>query len=168
MKTQQGARKSERYTLTAREVVFAPETNVTVAFMGGLTYSGELQGLRDWVIKEGVNAPLSCYVDGKRHGIYACIKATDQRVAAGLSVLCGSHIQEGCGATFATRSQMREVARALNLAGISVTRDNCNWGITDQPFAEDFSKPVSRQQHLELTRAKMPTEEEQFADSPFA
>ena len=152
-----------QHTIATKEVVFTPDINVTVAFMGGKTFTGELNGLREWAIQEQVNAPASCYVEGKRHGIYACIKATDQRISAGLSILCGARINVGDGATFATRSQMREVARALNLAGIAITKDQCDWGITDQPFAEDWSKPtptikpISRQMSLE----------EQMADSPW-
>lgn len=150
-----------QYTTAARNVVFI-DTHIHATFKGGKVYKGMLSGLREWAINNEADVPLTCYTALGRHGLYSCLIATDERIAAGLSVLVGAKIAVGDGATFASRTQMRSVARALGLAGIKLEFASYAWGITQEAFANDKAAKPTTQRQLTLTGG-----ENTINDSPF-
>lgn len=134
-------------TLQSRNVVFTPELDVTVTFKGGRVFVGKLADLRDWAIANEADAPLGCVIKGERHGIFPCIIAENDAIARALTQLTGAIIQKDDGATFATRSQMKQVARSLALAGHRPTALACQWGVTDLPYANTIKPTLLTPQH---------------------
>lgn len=153
--------QNKPYTTEARNVVFTPDVLIHATFKGSKSYAGELAGLREWAITNEVDAPLSCFTDLGRHGLFPCLVATNEKIATGLSVMMGTHIEQNNGATFASRLQMRGVAVALSRAGIRLDRESFQWGITELPYADGVKaaqpKQMTMDEALEL----------QLADGPF-
>ncbi len=148
------------YTTEARQIVFNADIQLTATFKGGAVYKGNLGGIRQWAIDNNVDSPLSCVTEQGRHGLYPCLVATNEKIAAGLSVMAGCQIEVGNGSTFATRQQMRGHARALALAGIKLDYASFQWGITELPYANS----------PKAIKAKLTSDEQielQLADSPF-
>lgn len=134
-------------TIGQRNVVFSPDVEIVATFKGGKKYSGLLGELKEWAIENDVDAPLSCHTSEGRHGLFPCIVAETNRMAGALSVLVGARIVKDDGATFATRNQMKQVARSMARAGFRVSAVSCLWGITELPYEEDSSaKPKPKDQ----------------------
>lgn len=146
------------YTLNKQRITFAGEKHVNVRFKGGMTYSGPLSGLGEFTKEHNLSAVLECTTDEGRHGLYACLQATTEKVAVGMSVLSGCVITLNDGLTFATKEQMKPMLRSLRLAGIIVLPEMMKWGVTNEPFANARKTAAPRQMTLD----------EQMADSPFA
>lgn len=130
------------YTIQARNVVFNAAGDVTVQFRNGTSYTGPLEGLGEFAKAHNVDAPQSCYSEGNRHGVYPCIEAVNEKLAVALSVLRGTPIAVGDGATFSGRFPLRDTVKALHKAGIEVPSEALKWGITDAAYTNDVANPL--------------------------
>lgn len=149
-------------TTSDRDLTFDPSIAIVATFKGGKVFRGLLGELRDWAVANEADAPLSCITSEGRHGLFPCIIAENDRVASVLSRMTGARITRDDGATFATRGQMKQVARSLFAAGIRVSALACQWGVTKLPYAANTSaarKPAMIQGQLSIA--------EQHAEAPF-
>lgn len=128
------------YTIQARNVVFTAAGDITVQFRNGTSYTGPLEGLAGFARDNGCDAPQSCYSDGHRHGVYPCIEAVSETLATALSVLRGTPIQVGDGATFSGRLPLIDTVRRLAAAGVEVPNESLKWGITDAAYTNDVAQ----------------------------
>lgn len=149
-----------QYTVAARGVVFTPDAIITVQFSGGKTFTGPIESLASWVKENKVNQPMSCTTELGRHGIYPCIRATNERLAGALSVLAGSKLEVGDGITYVNRQMTMNAARTLMLAGYVFQPGDIAWGITELPYA-NAAKPAAQPRDMDAEL------ELQLEDAPF-
>ena len=142
----------KHYTMSAMGVVNTPETNVVATFKGAAgIYEGPIGDLVAWAREHNAFYLVSCTSEGNRHGLFPCLLATNERVAAGLSVLSGYEVAVGDGRTYYSKAQALEDYRALTLAGIPIGPEAFIWGITDVPYTakeEPAKAPVAQQEKL--------------------
>jgi len=123
-------------------VVNTPNANVVATFKGRAgIYEGPLSGLVAWAKENGADTLVSCTSEGNRHGLFPCLIATDERVAAALSTLSGYHVAMGDGRTYYSRSQAIKDYSAMAKAGIPVSPEMFCWGITDLPYSVKEEAP---------------------------
>lgn len=149
------------YTMQSRGITCDADLEIIATFKGGLCFRGVLGDLIEWAAKNEADCPLSCLINGNRHGLFPIIIAEDENVARALTHLTGALITKDDGATFATRTQLRAVASSMARAGIRPSRLAFQWGVTELPYERaPQQRPASFQKPMSY--------EEQLADSPFA
>ena len=136
------------YTINARSVVFT-DTEVIVSFFGGKLYQGPLAGLKEFARVNELDRPTNCRSNGARHGLYPCLRATNETAQA-ISMLAGRPIAAGDGMTFGSRSALLKAVAALRAAGIVPPPEALAWGITDAPYAEEAKPAVPASMDNEL------------------
>lgn len=152
------------YLMKSRGIVADASASVVACFKKGLTYRGSLADLPAWALQNQADAPLSCLVGGRRHGLYPCIIAKDRDTAKYLRSASGQSATPGDGVTFATLRQAEAVVGFMRRLGASISTLDIVWGITGQPVTQQLIAP--HQQAIRSVPSAM-SMEEQLADSPF-
>lgn len=131
-------------------LIQAPTTVVCAAFHGDQTFVGQLQHLGKWAKDNNAGVLRSCTIDDGRYGLFPCLVATNERVAAALSVYSGYKVAFGDGRSFFTRYDALACYRALARAGVPVTASSLVWAITDR----SYDLPLNRQPNPVVPKAE--------------
>jgi hypothetical protein len=131
----------KQWTMKARGIV-TDSRIINARFKGDVNYSGPLDGLTAFAREHNLDVPLDCRTPEGRHGLFPAIVAVDRRVQIALSALVGYRVEIHDGVTFASRTSMRSIAKAIHGAGIALPQGALVWAVTDQAYAD--SKPAPK------------------------
>ena len=122
------------YTMSKMNLIVSPTTVVCAVFHGDQTFVGPLSALGQWAKDNNAGVLRSCTIDDERYGLFPCLVATNERIAAALSVYSGYKVAFGDGRSFFTRADALACYHALSRAGVPVSASCHVWAITDRAY----------------------------------